>query len=82
MVLVSPMRRALHTCHIIFENHPSHPKVIVEPAFREILESSNDIGSSLPESMLKYPHFDFTQIKDPHAWYVDTLNPQDKERVL
>lgn len=51
VVLVSPMRRALRTCAIIFENHPSKAAVIVEPSFREIMESSNDIGSKLEESM-------------------------------
>ena len=45
VVLVSPMRRALHTCQIIFDGHPDKPKIIVQPSFREIMESSNDIGS-------------------------------------
>jgi broad specificity phosphatase PhoE len=47
VVLVSPLRRALHTCAIVFEGHPSTPPIIVEPAFREIMESSNDIGSEI-----------------------------------
>jgi len=47
VVIVSPMRRALRTCHIIFEGHKSKAKVVVEPAFREIMESSNDIGSKI-----------------------------------
>jgi broad specificity phosphatase PhoE len=37
IVLVSPMRRALRTCAIIFENHPSKAEIIVEPSFREIM---------------------------------------------
>lgn len=51
IVLVSPMRRALHTCAIVFEGHPSKAEIIVEPCFREIMESSNDIGSKIHESM-------------------------------
>ena len=47
IVLVSPMRRALRTCSIIFEGHKSKAAVIVEPSFREIMESSNDVGSKI-----------------------------------
>ena len=47
VVLVSPMRRALHTCDIIFKDHPSKAKIIVEPEFREIMESSNDLGTEI-----------------------------------
>ena len=34
IVLVSPMRRTLQTCDIIFKNHPSKPKIIVDPDVR------------------------------------------------
>ena len=47
VVLVSPMRRALRTCSIIFEGHKSKANVIVEPSFREIIESSCDVGSKV-----------------------------------
>ena len=47
VVLVSPMRRALRTSSIIFEGHKSKAAVIVEPSFREIMESSNDVGSKI-----------------------------------
>lgn len=81
VILVSPLRRALHTCSIIFEGHKSKAQVIVEPAFREIMESANDIGTEIRESIAKYPHFNFDNIKDPDAWFISTLNPQDKEIV-
>ena len=47
LIIVSPLRRALMTCELIFENHKSNAPVIVDPAFREVLSSSNDIGSKL-----------------------------------
>jgi phosphohistidine phosphatase SixA len=34
LVLVSPMRRALETCKIIFKDHPSKPKIVVDPNVR------------------------------------------------
>ena len=47
LVIVSPLRRALKTCDIVFADHPSSPPVIVDPTFREVLCSSNDIGSKI-----------------------------------
>jgi|JI9StandDraft_2_1071091.scaffolds.fasta_scaffold607071_1 broad specificity phosphatase PhoE len=34
IVIVSPLRRALETCHHIFKDHPSKPQIIVDPLFR------------------------------------------------
>jgi broad specificity phosphatase PhoE len=47
LIIVSPLRRALKTCHLVFDGHKSNPPVIVDPSFREVLCSSNDIGSKL-----------------------------------
>ncbi len=74
------MRRALHTCDIVFREHPSNAKIIVIPEFREIMESSNDIGSEIEESIKKYS-FDFSQIKDREAWFVETLGEKDRAVV-
>lgn len=45
------------------------------------MESSNDIGTEIRESIAKYPHFNFENIKDLDAWFISTLNPQDWEIV-
>ena len=34
LIIVSPLRRALKTCEIVFENHKSNAPIIVDPAFR------------------------------------------------
>jgi broad specificity phosphatase PhoE len=47
IVFVSPLRRALETCWEIFKDHPSKPQIIVDPLFKEILESSCDVGNRL-----------------------------------
>lgn len=75
LVIVSPLRRALKTCDIIFADHPSNPPVIVDPTFREILCSSNDIGSRIEESKKEFTRYDFSLITDPDYWYL--LNIQD-----
>lgn len=45
------------------------------------MESANDIGTEIRESIIKYPSFNFDNIKDPDAWFIFTLNPQDREIV-
>lgn len=83
LIIVSPMRRALSTCSIIFEGHKSKAPIIVEPSFREIMESSNDIGSRLEESIQLFPTFNFDHINDKEAWYVHTLhNEKDRQWAL
>lgn len=73
LVIVSPMRRALMTCEEVFKGHKSNPMIIVDPAFREIYESSCDIGSRLEESMNELPHYDYSLIEHPESWYIDEL---------
>jgi broad specificity phosphatase PhoE len=74
LIIVSPMRRALTTCALVFKDHPSHPPVIVDPLFREILESGCDIGSRLRFSMKDYPDFDYSLIHNVDDWYIETMS--------
>jgi broad specificity phosphatase PhoE len=76
LIIVSPLRRALKTCHLIFDGHKDNPKVIVDPAFREVLCSSNDIGSKLEESRQEFTKFDFSLITDPDFWYLHNLHDE------
>lgn len=74
LVLVSPMRRTLETCAIVFEGHESKPKIVVEPAVREIFSSSCDIGSRLRESMKDFEGwFNFAKVGDPDYWYINSI---------
>lgn len=70
MIVVSPMRRALSTCELVFKDHKSKAPIIVDPLFREIFESGCDIGSRLRESMKDYPHFDYSLIQNIDYWYI------------
>ena len=47
IVIVSPMRRALQTCDIVFSKHQNKPPIIVDPDVREIFSSSCDIGGRI-----------------------------------
>lgn len=59
-VIVSPLRRAIQTAHYLFKDHPSKPKMIVNPMVREMISSSCDIGGNLSETMKEYPEFDYS----------------------
>ena len=77
------MRRTLETCHIIFRDHKSKPKIIVDPHLRQYFESTCDIGSKMINSIKDFPEFDFSMIKDPEAWYIHTIFDQKvKEELL
>lgn len=83
LIIVSPLRRALMTCEIIFENHKSNAPVIVDPAFREVLSSSNDIGSKLLESKTRFTKYDFSLITDPDFWYLQTIHDDEiRDRLV
>lgn len=62
LVLVSPLRRTLQTCDIIFRNHKSKPKIIVDPVLRQCFESTCDIGGRMIQSMQEFDYFDFSLI--------------------
>lgn len=83
LVVVSPLRRALSTCALVFRDHENNPPIIVDPMFREIFESRCDIGSGLRQSMKDYPHFDYSLINNVDYWYVDCIkNEEAKANIL
>ncbi len=70
------MRRALETCRQIFRDHPSKPRVLVLPIFREMLLSSCDIGVRIEESIRDFPEYDFSfldNISVPKLWVLNYL---------
>ena len=71
------MRRALETCHNIFnqnKNNYKDMKIIVDPLFTENLSSNCDLGTKIKESMELFSNFDFSEvkkIKDIHLWNLE-----------
>ena len=77
--MVSPLRRALLTCDIIFKDHPSKPQVFVEPLLTEKIHSASNFGTAICESMLKYPHFNFDKLNGvENDWYVHLLSEKKR----
>lgn len=82
-VLISPLRRALQTAHLLFKDHPnfSEIKFIVHPMLRENMHTVCDIPEDFSlvkqEYAKKIPHLDLSEMtfeQETHApWYVHHL---------
>ncbi len=84
-VFVSPLRRTLETCRLLFASHPNKPKFIVQPLIREILNLPNDVPSPLKELKADYPDFDFSLVDaypQPELHFIYTLNSPARENIL
>ncbi len=89
IVFVSPLRRALETCDLLFSRHPNHANIrfIVHPMLREILNNANDVPSMLSDTRAHYEPkgYDFSRfdaLKVPHLHFLYNLNSPDREELL
>jgi broad specificity phosphatase PhoE len=83
LVLCSPLRRTMQTCDIVFRDHPSKPRIIVDPKLRQYFESTCDVGGRMRESMKEFSYFDFSLIQDPEAYYIHEIFDHDvRQRIL
>ncbi|GJE61818.1 histidine phosphatase family protein [Methylobacterium trifolii] len=67
LVVVSPLTRAIETSAILFGEHPSAPRVLVEVLHRECQESSCDVGRAASEIAAEFPHLDVGHL--PEVWW-------------
>ncbi|OMJ74273.1 hypothetical protein SteCoe_26826 [Stentor coeruleus] len=63
-VFVSPLRRALETCEILFKDHPLHPNIIVHPQLHEVLHNGHDVTAYNGIPFPEYAHYDWSLIGD------------------
>ncbi|KRX07723.1 hypothetical protein PPERSA_05786 [Pseudocohnilembus persalinus] len=63
LVIVSPLKRTLQTCHEIFKNSHHKPIFIAQPQFREHMQSTCDIGGNIEESKKDYDYIDFSLVE-------------------
>jgi len=81
LVVVSPLRRALQTAQIIFEGHPSNPKILVQPLMREALCSSCDVPANISDLKQEFEGFDWSLLSEAQGtWYLSHIdNPEVAE---
>ncbi|OMJ65897.1 hypothetical protein SteCoe_37453 [Stentor coeruleus] len=61
-IYVSPLRRALQTCEILFKNHPDKPKIVVDHELHERVYSIQDISLYEGEPFKEFAHFDWSKV--------------------
>lgn len=86
-VFVSPLKRALRTAQILFENHPDQPRIIVHPQLAEKLKNAPDIslwnGSPYPQfskfdwSLFTSDYFLFDIVKNSRTDALSKLPIED-----
>ena len=60
IVFVSPLRRALRTAQILFENHPDQPRIIVHPQLAEKLKNAPDVSVYQGQPYSQFIKFDWS----------------------
>jgi broad specificity phosphatase PhoE len=72
-IFVSPLRRALETCRILFADHPSRPKIIVHPGLTEKLHDAPDVSLYKGEIYSEYSMFDWA-LMPTHYYIPDVIS--------
>lgn len=95
-VLVSPLRRTIQTCILMFKNHPQKKdiKFILVPILREVLHTLCDVPTDVHCIMEQFAQgkeachgidFDFTLLKangDPQLWTVNVMTNPKKNALF
>lgn len=80
-IFVSPLRRALETCRILFANHPNNPKIIVHPGLTEKLHDAPDVSLYKGEIYSEYSMFDWALV--PSYYYIpDVVKNSHTEKLI
>lgn len=61
-VFVSPLRRALQTCKILFEGHPNSPQIVVQPVLHEVIHNSHDVSMYEGSPFAEFSMFDWSLV--------------------
>jgi len=76
LIVVSPMRRTLETCHLALEDYiNSGVKLIGHPLIREQFSESDDVGAAPKEIKAQWPNVDWSNFTDePEVWWYPGQN--------
>lgn len=74
-VFVSPLRRALRTAQILFENHPNQPRIVVHPQLVEKLKNAPDVSVYRGQPLTQYGKFDWSLFNSSYFLFDIVKNP-------
>lgn len=69
VVYVSPLYRTLQTCQNLFANHPSNPRIIVQPLAYETMCCACDLSSLFTLPHPEFQHFDWSLMPVSDYWH-------------
>ncbi|OMJ89235.1 hypothetical protein SteCoe_8621 [Stentor coeruleus] len=79
IVFVSPLRRALRTAQILFENHPDQPKIIVHPQLAEKLKNAPDVSLWTGNPYPQFTKFDWSLFGSEYFLFDIVKNSKTEE---
>lgn len=80
-IFVSPLRRALETCRILFDDHPNRPKIIVHPGLTEKLHDAPDVSLYTGEVYSEFSMFDWALV--PSYYYIpDVIQNSHTKKLI
>ncbi|CAD8060626.1 unnamed protein product [Paramecium sonneborni] len=88
-VVVSPLKRAVETAVLLFQDHSNKPKFVIEPYLREMFLSACDFGVRLQETMNEYSFIDYKRLlsnqiiqQHPNMWSLEFIYNQNRANLL
>jgi broad specificity phosphatase PhoE len=82
-VYVSPLKRALKTCKLLFQDHPASPSVVVLPEITEHLREACAFSSNLEGPDPEFPDFDWGEfgVSSSGYWLFDLVDNETTRQI-
>jgi broad specificity phosphatase PhoE len=82
-VYVSPLKRALSTCKLLFQDHPASPPVIVIPEITEQLREPCSFSSNLEGPDPNFLDFDWGEFDESSSgyWMFDLIDNETTRQI-
>jgi broad specificity phosphatase PhoE len=82
-VYVSPLKRALRTCKLLFQDHPASPPVVVLPEITERVTVASDFSYNLEGPDPEFPDFDWGEfdVSSSGYWLFDLVDNETTRQI-
>jgi broad specificity phosphatase PhoE len=81
-VYVSPLKRALKTCKLLFQNHPASPPVVVLPEITEHLTCADAFSRNFEAADSEFPDFDWSELSVSSGYWLFDLVDNETTRQI
>jgi broad specificity phosphatase PhoE len=81
-VYVSPLKRALKTCKLLFQDHPTSPSVVVLPEITEHLTCADAFSRNFETADSEFPDFDWSELSVSSGYWLFDLVDNETTRQI